>query len=70
MASDTKSGMEHNFNWNSKPGFFSQHHEEEQKITLGPDLSWPLLSKPSSEQELNERRQKVRDIYSYTRKAA
>ncbi len=62
-----KKNVQHDFNWNSKPGFFTSEQHEEEKITLGPDLSYPLISQPSSE-KMKMHRQNIRDIS--TRKAA
>ena len=68
MADEKK--MNHNFQWNSDPAFFTKQPEEEQKITLGPELSWPLMSKPESEDALIRQREKVRKISVIHEKAA
>ena len=52
--------------WNSQPGFFVNQRKQEEDITLGPDLSWPYVSKPGTEQ-LKHQRNIVREM---SRKAA
>ena len=46
MADEKK--INHEFDWNRNPMFFIEQTTEDQEITLGPDLSWPLMSAPES----------------------
>lgn len=57
--------INHNFDWNKDPSFFLKQEKEEEKITLGPNLSWPLMSKPESDEV-----EQIRSISEVERKAA
>ncbi len=67
MADDKKN---HEFDWNRDPSFFTKQPKEDQQITLGPELSWPLMTRPESQDELNRQREKVRKISGTHEKAA
>jgi hypothetical protein len=62
--------INHEFQWNSDPSFFSKQPTEDQQITLGPDLSWPLMTKPESEDVLMSHRENVRKMSGMQKKAA
>jgi hypothetical protein len=68
MADEKK--INHEFQWNSDPSFFTRQPTEDQQITLGPDLSWPLMTTPEPESVLNRQREKVRKISVSHEKAA
>jgi hypothetical protein len=70
MADEKKS---HDFQWNKDPASFTnftKQSQEEPQITLGPELSWPLMTKPESEADLVRQRDKVRPISTKHQKAA
>lgn len=66
MADEKK--INHEFDWNRDPLFFFKQPKEDQQITLGPDLSWPLMTRPGSEEFLQ--REKVERISGPYEKAA
>lgn len=67
MAETKKS---HEFQWNSEPGFFTKQPMEDERITMGPELSWPLMTPPESEEALIRQREKVRRFPGIHQKAA
>jgi hypothetical protein len=68
MADEKKTTNE--FGWNRDPSFFSKQQMEDQQITYGPDLTWPSMSSPESQDVLNRQRDKVRKISFGQQKAA
>jgi hypothetical protein len=68
MADEKK--INHEFQWNSDPSFFTKQTTEDLQITLGPDLSWPLMTAPESETVLMSHRENVRKISGSQKKAA
>jgi hypothetical protein len=68
MADEKKTN--HEFQWKNDPLFFvKQTQEEEQQILFGPDLSWPLISEPESQDALKRQREKVRRIAEFQKAA-
>jgi hypothetical protein len=62
MAEDRK--INHEFDWNRDPSFFLKQPKEDQQITLGPDLSWPLMTQPGPQEfRLRERVEKISGTY-------
>jgi hypothetical protein len=66
MADEKK--INHDFDWNRDPSFFLKQPKEDQQITFGPDLSWPLMTQPGP-QEFRQR-EKVGNISGIYEKAA
>lgn len=60
----------HEFQWNIDPLFFSKQNKEEEQIVFGPELSWPLMSKPESQDVLKRQREQARTLPVTHRKAA
>jgi hypothetical protein len=70
MADEKKN---QDFQWNRDPSSFTnftKQFNEVQQITLGPDLSWPLMSKPGSDAHLARQREKVGRIHVTHERAA
>ena len=68
MADEKK--INHEFDWNRDPTFFIKQTTEEQEITLGPDLSWPLMSAPESDEADTRHHENVRKFSGTQKKAA
>jgi hypothetical protein len=66
MADEKK--INHEFDWNRDPSFFLKQPKEDQQITFGPNLSWPLMTQPGSQQF--RQREQVERISSIHEKAA
>ena len=58
MADEKK--INHEFDWNRNPMFFIEQTTEDQEITLGPDLSWPLMTAPKSKEAHTHHQENVR----------
>jgi hypothetical protein len=62
--------INHEFDWNRDPMFFIEQTTEDQEITLGPDLSWPLMSAPESNEVRMSQREHARKVSGGQKKAA
>jgi hypothetical protein len=52
--------INHEFDWNRDAMFYIKQTTEDQEITLGPDLSWPLMTAPESKEAHTRQQEDVR----------
>jgi hypothetical protein len=67
MADEKK--INHDFDWNRDPSFFLKQPKEDCEITLGPNLSWSLMTPPDSQEVLHRQQERFGISGPYERAA-